>query len=172
MTRHMGSVIKSLSKESRKTRKIIVPQRVQSFKNSFPLDGGRGLGGNIVDDAIDTRHLIDDADGNTIQHIVGNAGPVSSHEVGGGDAAERQRIVIRPAIAHNAHGAHIGQHRKVLIHGALQMRLGDLIPEDEVRQTQGVQLLLGDLADDADGKAGTGEGLAHDQILRQAQLPA
>ena len=29
-----------------------------------------------------------------------------------------------------------------------------------------------DLADDADGKAGAGEGLAHDQILRQAELAA
>ena len=37
---------------------------------------------------------------------------------------------------------------------------------------RGVQLLLGDLTDHPDGKARAREGLAHHQVLRQAQLPA
>ena len=133
---------------------------------SFPLDGRRGFRGNIVDNAVDMRHLIDDADGNTIQHIVGNAGPVSGHEVGGGDAAERQRIVIRPAVTHDADGAHGGEDREILAETAVEPGLGDLVAEDEVGVAQRVELFLRDIADDADGKTRAGEGLAHDQILR------
>ena len=118
------------------------------------------------------RHLVDDAHADTVQHVVGDTGPVGGHEVRGGNGAQGQSIVIGAAVAHDAHGAHVGQHREVLVHGALQVGLGDLVPEDEVGQAQGVQLVLGDLAQDADGKTGAGEGLAHDQILRQTQLAA
>ena len=120
---------------------------------SFPLDGCGGFGGDIVDNAVDMGHLIDNADGDPVQHLIGDTGPVGGHEVRGGDAAEGQRIVIRPAIALNAHGAHIGQHREILVHGALQMGLGNLVPENKVRKAQCIQLFLGDLADDADGKS-------------------
>ena len=142
------------------------------FRASFPLDRCRGLACNIVHDPVDVGHLVDDADAHPVQHLVGDAGPVGGHEVCGGDGPQGQGVVVGPAVAHDANGAHVGQHGKVLAHGALQMGLGDLVPEDEVRLAQGVQLLLGDLADHPDGKARTREGLAHDQILRQAQLPA
>jgi len=49
---------------------------------------------------------------------------------------------------------------------------GNLLPVDGVGIPEGVQLLLGQIADDPDGQAGTGEGLAHDQVFRQAQLAA
>ncbi|CAN4025831.1 GIY-YIG nuclease superfamily protein, partial [Dysosmobacter welbionis] len=75
------------------------------------------------------------------------------------------------AVTHNAHGTHVGEHREILVHGALQMGLSDLVPENEVCQAQSVQFVLRHLADDPDGKARARERLAHDQILRQAQLP-
>ncbi len=117
-------------------------------------------------------HFVDDPHADTVQHVVGDSGPVRSHEVCGGNGAQGQGVVVGPAVAHDAHGAHVGQHGEVLVHGAFQTGLGDLVAEDKIGQAQGVQLLLGDLADHTDGKAGTGEGLTHDQVLRQAQLPA
>ena len=52
------------------------------------------------------------------------------------------------------------------------MRLGDLIAEDEVRVAQDVELILGHRAEAADGQTRARERLAHDQILRQAELAA
>ena len=46
--------------------------------------------------------LIDDAGGGTVADVVGDTGPIGGHEVGGGDAAESQGIVIRPAVTHDA----------------------------------------------------------------------
>ena len=74
-------------------------------------------------------------------------------------------IIIGPAIALHTYGAHIGQHCEILTHGALQMCLGDLVPEDKIRQAQNIQLFLRHIPQAADGKAGAGEGLAHHQIL-------
>ena len=45
----------------------------------------------------------------------------------------------------------------------------DLVHDDPVAGAQGVELLAGDLADDADGEAGAGEGLAEDHLLGQAE---
>ena len=52
-----------------------------------------------------------------------------------------------------------GQHREVLIHRLLQVRLGDLIAEDEVRVAQDVELILGHRAE-ARGWPGPGPGTA------------
>ena len=141
------------------------------LKTLFPLNGCRGLAGDVINDPVDALDLVDDAGGDLVQHVVGDAGPVGGHKVAGGDGAESQSVVIGPAVTHNAHGTHVGEHREILVHGALQMGLSDLVPENEVCQAQSVQLVLRHLADDPDGKARTRERLAHDQILRQAQLP-
>ena len=71
-----------------------MPQRVQSFKNSFPLDGGGGLGRDVVTDAIDTLDLIDNSGGDLVQHVVRDSGPVGGHKVTGGHGAERQGVVV------------------------------------------------------------------------------
>ena len=98
----------------------------------FPLDGGGGLGGDIVDDTIDALHLVDDAGGDLVQHIVGDAGPVGSHEVAGGDGAERQGVIVGAAVAHDAHGAGIGEDGKVLVDVLVLAGGGDLLPVDGV----------------------------------------
>jgi hypothetical protein len=54
----------------------------------------------------------------------------------------------------------------------LQAGFGDLVAEDEIRLPQHDPASPRDLADHADGEAGAGEGLAHDEIFRQLQLAA
>ena len=136
----------------------------------FPLHRGGGFGGNVIADTVNALDLVDNAHRHPVQHIIGNAGPVSGHEVVGGHGPEGQSVVIGAAVAHDAHRAGVGQDGKVLVDTVVQTGPGDLIPEDKVGLTEGVGLLLGDVADDADGQAGTGEGLAGNQVFRQAQL--
>ena len=77
-------------------------------------------------------------------------------------APERQGVIVGAAVAHDAHGAGIGEDGKVLVDVLVLAGGGDLLPVDGVGIPEGVQLLLGQIADDPDGQAGTGEGLAHD----------
>ena len=73
--------------------------RVCAVSSVIPTRWWRGAGGDIVDDTIDALHLVDDAGGDLVQHIVGDTGPVGSHEVAGGDGAERQGVIVGAAVA-------------------------------------------------------------------------
>ena len=108
----------------------------------FPLDRGGRCGRNIIDDAVDALDLVDDANGDAVEHIIRDARPVGGHEVRRRDTAQRERIVIRAAGAHNTDRAHIRQHREVLVHRLLKVCLRDLVAEDEVPVTQNVDCLL------------------------------
>ena len=147
-----------------KTR--ILPQHL------FPLDCCRGLAGDVVTNPVDALHLVDDTHADAVQHVVGDSGPVGGHEIAGGDGAESQGIVVGAAVAHDAHGAGVGEDSKILVQVLVLAGLGNLVPEDEIGLPEGVRLLLGDVPDDADGKAGAGERLTGDQVLGQAQLTA
>ena len=56
---------------------------------SLPLDGGRGLGGHVEDDAVDLGHQVGDARGDAGQDVVGQARPVGRHRVLRGHGAQR-----------------------------------------------------------------------------------
>ena len=138
----------------------------------LPFHRGGGFGGDVVDDAADAANLVYDAHRDAVEQVVGDARPVGGHKVGGVHRAQGEHIVVGSAVAHNADGAQIGQHAEILAELITPARLGDLLAHDEVRLAQRVGALLGDLPDDADGKAGAGEGLARDKLLRQLQRPA
>ena len=80
----------------------------------FPLNRRWGFTGDIVDDAVNMGDLIDDAGGGAVEDVVGDTSPIGGHEVGGGDAAEGEGIVVGAAVAHDADGAHIRQHGEIL----------------------------------------------------------
>mgnify|MGYP006883042045 CR=1 FL=1 len=126
---------------------------------SFPLDGCGGFTGDIVDDAVDAAHFVDDADRHAVEDVIGDSRPVGGHEVGRCDAAQRQRVIVRPSVAHDADGAHGGEDREILVHLAVEAGFGHLVAEDEVRLAQRVEFFLCNVADDADGKSRTGERL-------------
>src|SRR2546423_1378545 len=62
------------------------------------------------------------------------------------------------------------QHHRALPDVTVQTGRGQLLARDRVRGAQGLQPVLGDLADDPDAQAGPREGLAVHDRLRQAQL--
>ena len=139
---------------------------------SFPLHSGRGLGGDVVADAVDVLHLAYDAVGHLVQQLIGQAGPCGGHEILGLHGTQGQRIVVGTLVAHDAHAAQVGQHGKELAGGAVKARQLHLLAEDGVGIPQDGQLLLGDIADHTDGQAGAREGLTPHQLVGQAQLGA
>ena len=71
-----------------------MPQRVRSFKNSLPLNGRGGFAGDIVDDAADAAHFVDDADRHAVEDVIGDSRPVGGHEVRRSDGPQGQRVVV------------------------------------------------------------------------------
>src|SRR5438445_9142440 len=48
----------------------------------LPLDRGGGLRGDVVHDAVDAAHLVDDATREAAEEVAGKTGPVGRHAVG------------------------------------------------------------------------------------------
>ena len=51
-------------------------QGQDGLATSFPLDGGGGFAGDVVDDAVDAADFVDDPAGNRAQDLVGDVGEV------------------------------------------------------------------------------------------------
>src|SRR5450756_2935636 len=97
------------------------------------------------------------------------AGPVGGHGVFGGHGADGDDPAIGPEVAHDADTAGVGQDGEGLPEVAVESGLLHLAHHDPVAGAQSAELLAGDLADDADGQAGPGEGLAEDHLFGQAE---
>ena len=136
------------------------------------LDRGRRLTGAVVEHAVDVLDLIDDAAGDSTQHVPGHIVALGGHEVSGGDSAQGHGVVVGALVAHDADAVHIGQSRIILADLLIEAGLGDLLTPDGVGVLHDRDLLGGHFADDADAQTGAGEGLAADQILGQTQLTA
>ena len=138
----------------------------------FELDRGRRLTGAVVEHAVDVLDLIDDAAGDSTQHVPGHIVALGGHEVSGGDGAQGHGVVVGALVAHDADAVHIGQSRIILADFLIEAGLGDLLTPDGVGVLHDSDLLGGHFADDADAQTGAGEGLAADQILGQTPLTA
>ena len=139
---------------------------------SLQLHRGGGLGGDVVEDAVDALDLVHDAAGDGVEQLPRQTRKVGRHEVLRLHRAQRDGVIVGALVAHDADRAQVRERGEILVDAALKARLGDLLAEDGVRLADDVQLLLGDVADDADGKARAGEGLTPDKAFGQAELNA
>ena len=124
----------------------------------FPLNRSRRLCRNIIHNSVDILYLVNDTCRDHFQHLIRDACEICGHKVGGGDATQRQGIIISSAVAHNAYRTHIGQHGEILVDAPIQTSLCDLFPEDPVGILENGQLFVCDLADDADRQTRTRSG--------------
>src|SRR6478735_7151992 len=56
-----------------------VTTSLDSLTRLLPLDGARGLRGDVVGDPVDAGDLVDDAARHALEQVVGQAGPVGGH---------------------------------------------------------------------------------------------
>src|SRR5882724_12964479 len=61
---------------------------------SLPLDRAGRLRSDVVDDAVDAAHLVDDAGGDAAEEIVREREIVGGHAVAGGDGAQRADVIV------------------------------------------------------------------------------
>src|SRR6188472_2809106 len=78
----------------------------KSFTRALlPLDGAWWFAADVVDDAVDAAHLVDDAAGRLLEQCHRQGRPIGGHEVGGLHRAQRHHVLVRPVIAHHADAA-------------------------------------------------------------------
>src|SRR5690606_35462587 len=136
----------------------------------LPLDGGGGFAADVVADPVDPTNLVDDAIGDPRQHLVGEPRPIGGHGILTRDRTNRQRVLVRPAIAHYADALHRQEHTEHLPQLAVETRLADFLDDDGVGFAQHVAPRLGDLAQHPHGQPGPREGMAPDHVFGQPKL--
>ena len=124
------------------------PRAVSSFRSpiekpgsrgSFPLDSARRFARNVKHDAVDFRHLVDDAVGDAGDRLVGQTRPIRGHGISAHYRADRDDILVGTGIAHHADALRIGQHREALPKLFVETRVLDLIDNDPIGGAQGFQ---------------------------------
>ena len=133
----------------------------------FPLDGCRGLSGDIINHAIDSADLVGYSRRNAGEQRVRQSCVLAGHEVAGADRTNCNNIFVCAEIAHNSHAACVGHDRKVLIgtHAATSYFLAN----DRIGFAQDIELLLSHLAYDTYRKSGTREGLTPHELFGQSE---
>ena len=139
---------------------------------SFPLDGSRGLGRDIVDDPVHAVDLVDDAVGNAREERVGEADPVGGHPVAAFDRPDGDGVLVGAFVAHDADGTDGEEDGEGLPDLVVEVGLLHLIDDNAVRAAEDGEFAGRDFAEAADGESGAREGLPHDHFFRQSELAA
>ncbi len=69
----------------------------------LPFDGGRWLARNIIHHAVYSVYFVDNAVRDPRQQVMGQARPVSGHEILGRYGPDRRGFLIGPLVTHDAH---------------------------------------------------------------------
>ena len=85
------------------------------------------------------------------------------------DDADREHVLVGALIAHDADGLHRQEDGEGLPDAVVPAGGADLLLDDGVGGLHDGDALGGDLAEDADGQAGAGEGMAADDGRRDAE---
>lgn len=153
-----------------KNPQTLIFQGIAAFWQLLELDRPRRLAGAVVEHAVDALDLVDDAARDLLQDVPRERRTLGGHEVAREDGSERDGMVVRPAVAHDADASHIRERGEVLAEGLVDAGLGNLFAIDGVGLLHNLDLLCRDLANDADAEAGAGERLTIDEMLGDAKL--
>jgi len=117
----------------------------------FPLDACGGLGGDVVEHAVDAFDFVENLVAGLAQDDGGQLHPVGGHRVFGDDGAEVGRPFVAAFVAFDAHGFHRDQSGVGLPDFVIPTVLLELADEDGVALADDVEALLVDDPRAADG---------------------
>ena len=139
----------------------------------FPFDGARRLGGDVVNDAVDSCHFVADSSGHFVEDFPREAEVISSHSIRACYSADAYGVVIGSFVALYAYRADsCRQYSEGLPDIIVEAMLFDDVSDDEISSAEDVESFRGDFADDADSKTWSRERLAVDDFLRKSEFAA
>src|SRR5919112_5940862 len=137
---------------------------------SLPFYGPRRLARDVQGDAVDAGDLVDDAVGDLLQQVVGQAGPVCRHRIVGGDGPDHDGVRVGSGFAHDADGMEGRQHGEALPQFAVEACGTDLILQHGVGLAEDLEPLRRDVPYDPDREPRSRERLPPDEPLGHPEL--
>ena len=124
----------------------------------LPLNGASGLRSQVVEDAVDVGHFVGDAVGDVLEKLEGHILNGGGHGVDGVDGADDDAPLVSALVVAYAYALQIGDSGEILPHFALKTVLAELLAEDGIRLSDGLEPVAGDRAKAADTESRTGNG--------------
>jgi hypothetical protein len=138
----------------------------------LPLDGAGGFGRDVVDDAVDASDFVDDAAGDSLEHVVRQEGPVSGHAIFRVNGADGAGVGVGALVAHDANAHYWKQDGEALPDAGVESCGFDFADDNVIGFLQEGDALVCDFAKDAYGQTGTGEGLTAEDVFGHAHVAA
>ncbi len=110
----------------------------------FPLNGGAGLGGEVIEYAVDAGDLGGDASGDVLQQREGDVLDGGGHRVDGIDRAQDDGVGVGAGAVLHADRTEIGYDGEILPDLIRQPVLRKFLAQDGVRLAHGLQPVAGD----------------------------
>src|SRR6516225_5145547 len=134
--------------------------QMNKTRHLFPFNRSWRFGRDVVNDAVDSLHFIDDAIRDDRHQVVGQTYPIGRHTVRAVDSANRERMFIRPDIAHDANALDWKKYSEGLPDLAVQPGLFDFGNQNVVSLLEHAHAFFCDLAHDSDREARPWQRLA------------
>ena len=115
-------------------------------------------------------YFVDDTNRDFLQNIPRNLGEVSCHAINRSDSANRNCVVVSPAVAHDTNRSDSSINSKVLPDVAVKTSFGDFFAENSIRFADSFQFFLSDFSHDTNSKSWSWEWLAPDNFIRHTKL--
>ena len=139
---------------------------------SFPLNSCRGLGGDVIDDAVDVLDLVYYPHRAAFQNVIRYSCKIGGHKVCCCNRSKSKGIIIRSSVTHYSDRPHRSEHRKVLAYLPVKSALCKLVPEYPVGVLEYLKTLVCDLSDYSYGKSRSRERLAPYKLIRKSESSA
>ena len=136
-----------------------------SRPTSLPLDRRRRLRGDVVDDAVDAPHLVDDPARDAREQLVRQLRPVGGHPVHALHRAHRDDLLVGALVAHHADASAPAAAPRSLPEFVRARLARSPRDDDRVGRRSIAQPLARDLAEDAHAEARAGERLPPDDLV-------
>ena len=118
----------------------------------LPLDSAGGFGSQVVEDPVDSLHLVGDPVGDFFKDVIGNGLDGSSHGVDGVDRPDDGRPLIGTGMVPDSDGPEVGYYREILPDFSFQTGNFKFFSKDSVRFPNRFQPVSGN------GSPGPGKG--------------
>ena len=107
----------------------------------LPFDRCRGLARHVVNDPVDSLDLVADPVRRPVEKLGRQPGPIGGHCVQGLDRSQGDGLGIGPHIPHHTDAAGRQEDAESLPKPIVEPRFPDLVDENGIRPSQGIQAL-------------------------------
>ncbi len=142
---------------------------VRCFPVLFPLDGCRGLGRDIVEDAVDAFNFVKDLVADFPQEAVGQFHPVGGHGVFRDDGTEVGGEFVGTLVAFDSDGLNGDEAGVGLPDFVVPAMFFEFADEDGVTVADDVETIFGNGSRATHGESGAGEGMSPQNVVFDAE---